>query len=485
MVGDVQMALVVGAEILRPVVHHRSIRIPLDVCNVGPLREQAVDDAEDVILYSRIRQVKHKLCASSSGDGLTAGSLYDPFGMFFVKFGDGIRHLWLYPDSEFHSRLTCIAKQSVDTLGQFPDIDFPVAEGTVVGQSGIFGAEPAIIHHKEFTSHRLDVAHHLCHTFLVDVEIDTFPRVEQNHAFGIAVAELVATCPAVEILACTVRSSCGICDSRAGCGEGFAPVEVVLRIVGRWACHVVVVVGVVGVDDDAVVSAVEECGGNDVPLVFASRTVECKEHFVAACAGIACAVLVLYEQGAGLQRMFRQLCLCRPRTGEMCAVYIVAVDGENGVGVLREGDGTALVVADDGPIFHHVHISVGEIVEFNVDGVEGVGKEYGEFLPLSWLTVGRGIADATAFPAVDEHLCGEVAIGMAHGQAGLVLHVCGSVCGVEREMAPIGIGGNTEVGRVGGGERRSVIDEHGLGTLGEFYYETGGRSAELHLFGSS
>ena len=298
-------------------------------------------------------------------------------------------------------------------------------------------------------------------------------------------AELVTACPAVEILARTVRSSRGVGDRRAGCGEGFSPAEVVLCIVGRWACHIIMVVGVVSVDNDAVVSAVEESSGDDMPLVFACRPVERKEQFIAACAGIACTILVLYEQGARLQRMLRKLGFCRPRTGEMCAIDIVAVDGQYGVCKLCEGDVAAFVVADDGPVFHHVHIGISEIVEFHMYGIEGVGEKYREFLALSWLTVGRCVADVVAFPAVDEHLCGEIAVGMAHSQAGFVLHVCGSVCGVEREMAPIGIGGNTKVGRVGGGERRSVIDEHGLGTLGEFYYETGVRSAELHLFGSS
>ena len=220
-----------------------------------------------------------------------------------------------------------------------------------------------------------------------------------------------------------------------------------------------------------------------MPLVFACRPVERKEHLVAAHPRVACAVLVLDEQCAGFQCMLRKLPFSRPRAGEVSAVDVVAMDGQYGVCKLCEGDVAALVVADDGPVFHHVHIGIGEIVEFDVDGVEWVGEKYCEFLALTRFAVWSGIIDVVAFPAVDEHLCGEVAVGMAHSQAGFVLHVCGTVCGVEREMAPIGIGGHAEVGSVGGGERGAVINEHGFGTLDEFHYETGCRSAELHLFG--
>ena len=92
-----------------------------------------------------------------------------------------------------------IAEQSLNALWQLVCINYPVAKGAVVCLTRILHAEPAIIHHEEFATHRSDVAHHLVHAFLVDVEIDTLPGVEQDFALLVAMSQHVFAAPLVEI----------------------------------------------------------------------------------------------------------------------------------------------------------------------------------------------------------------------------------------------------------------------------------------------
>ena len=54
---------------------------------------------------------------------------------------------------------------------------------------------------KELAAHISDVAHHLVHALLVDVEVDTLPAVEQYHALFVAVSEHILASPAVEVAA--------------------------------------------------------------------------------------------------------------------------------------------------------------------------------------------------------------------------------------------------------------------------------------------
>ena len=92
-----------------------------------------------------------------------------------------------------------IAEQSLNALWQLVCIDYPVAEGAVVCLTRILHAEPAIIHYEELTTHRGDVAHHLVHAFLVDVEIDALPGVEQDLALLVTMSQHVFAAPLVEV----------------------------------------------------------------------------------------------------------------------------------------------------------------------------------------------------------------------------------------------------------------------------------------------
>ena len=196
---DVQVALVVHRQILRAVIRDGHIGIPLDIVNVRIFHHQIVDNGEHEVLHLGVAQVEHHLRTASSQHGLALRSLDNPFRMGFVEFGNGIGHLRLNPDTELDAVLAGVAQQSFDTLGQLVLVDHPVTEAGIVDLAGIFVTKPSVVHHEQLATHRGNVAHHLVHALLVNVEIDAFPRVQQDFALLVAVCQHVFAAPLMEI----------------------------------------------------------------------------------------------------------------------------------------------------------------------------------------------------------------------------------------------------------------------------------------------
>ena len=88
--------------------------------------------------------------------------------------------------------------------------------------AGIFVAEPAVVHHEEFSAHGGDVSHHLGHALFVDVEIDSLPAVEQYVAFLVAVAEHILAPPTVEVAADSAEPLVAEGQRKGRSGEGLA-----------------------------------------------------------------------------------------------------------------------------------------------------------------------------------------------------------------------------------------------------------------------
>ncbi len=84
MIIDIQMALVVCAEVARPEVGDVEICVPLDVVCVGSLFHDVIHHTEHEILHLGVAEVEDELCAAASGDGLAVGVAYYPIGMFLV-----------------------------------------------------------------------------------------------------------------------------------------------------------------------------------------------------------------------------------------------------------------------------------------------------------------------------------------------------------------------------------------------------------------
>ena len=150
---DVKMALFFHWQVLAAMIHHRSVGIPLDVCNFRIVAEQVVEDAESVVLHLGISEVEDDLCATTSLHGFASWSLDDPVGMSLIELGDSVGHLGFDPDAELHTVLLGIAQQTGNAIGEFACIDHPVAERRVVDIAWILIAKPTIVHHEEFATH--------------------------------------------------------------------------------------------------------------------------------------------------------------------------------------------------------------------------------------------------------------------------------------------------------------------------------------------
>ena len=206
MILNIEVALVVHCQILRTVVHNSHVCIPLDVVYLGIVAHQVVHNAEHEVLHLGIRQVEHHLRTATTQNRLALGCLDNPFGMFFVEFTGRVGHFRFNPDAELHAVLLGIAEKALDAVGELILVNHPVAQTRIVHFSRVFVAKPSIIHHKQLAAHRRNVLHHLVHTLLVDVEVDAFPRVEQDFALLIAMHELILATPLVEVTADTRKS---------------------------------------------------------------------------------------------------------------------------------------------------------------------------------------------------------------------------------------------------------------------------------------
>ena len=98
--------------------------------------------------------------------------------MSLVEFTDAVGHLRFDPDTELDAVFLGIAQQTFDALRELVLVDHPIAKRGVIRLAWIFVAKPTVVHHKEFTTHRGNIAHHLVHALLVDVEINALPRIE-------------------------------------------------------------------------------------------------------------------------------------------------------------------------------------------------------------------------------------------------------------------------------------------------------------------
>src|SRR5699024_2176144 len=83
-------------------------------------------------------------------------------------------------------------------------------------------AKPAIIHHKEFASHQGYVCHHLLHILLINVEINTFPTVQQYLAGLVSIGQFMFPSPFMEITACAAQSLFRVGERQRGSTEYLA-----------------------------------------------------------------------------------------------------------------------------------------------------------------------------------------------------------------------------------------------------------------------
>ena len=198
------MTLFSGGKIIGAVVLERAVGVPFDIGNVGILCHQVVNDLKDKVLHLGVTHIQEYLGASASLLQVVTFLLQHPVGMLFVEFRDGVGAFGLNPDAEVNAQTFGFVDKCLDATGQFLAVNHPVAERTPVIVALIFLTEPPVVHHEQFTTHLLNVFHHLEHAFFIHVENNTFPGVEQDFTRLVALMEpSLMACPAVEIAADT------------------------------------------------------------------------------------------------------------------------------------------------------------------------------------------------------------------------------------------------------------------------------------------
>ena len=272
------MALLVHGQVLAPRTLYRHVGIPLYISDVRVFRQQVVDNLEDIFLHFRITHIEDQLSAATAGADGAFRSFYHPFRMFLIEFTGRIRRLRLYPDAEFDVVLLGVLHKIAKSVWQLLLVDNPVAEGSIVGVAFVFIAKPAIVHHEELTAHVGNVAHHLVHVLLVDIEVDTLPRVEEYPAELIAMCETVLTTPFVEVARCTRQALLGESQCQYRRSECLAFLQLVETVLRVYTGDKAVILRVVGDDFQLVVSAIAESGSDNVTAVLLSLAIQGEHH---------------------------------------------------------------------------------------------------------------------------------------------------------------------------------------------------------------
>ena len=113
-------------QIGRAVVLNGGIGIPLDIGDLGVLREQVIHYGEDVVLHLWVGHVQHQLCASASEAQFASFHLQCPFGMAFKEFTGGVGGLGFNPYTKLYAVGIGGTGQCAYAVGQFAMIHHPI-----------------------------------------------------------------------------------------------------------------------------------------------------------------------------------------------------------------------------------------------------------------------------------------------------------------------------------------------------------------------
>ena len=199
---DVEASLVL--EVFRAEAVHHAVAVPLDVVYARRGLHCPVEDAENEVLHIRIGHIQYPLVAFCRN--LPFRGLHHPFRMLLGEFALRVHHFRLYPYSELQTLRVGVIRQVANAFRQFFHIHLPVSEALLVVVARVFVAEPAVVEHEEFETHRSRVVNHIRERLGVELEIGALPGVQQGRAeTSVAVAAVIAG-PVVEVaahLACT------------------------------------------------------------------------------------------------------------------------------------------------------------------------------------------------------------------------------------------------------------------------------------------
>ena len=124
----------------------------------------------------------------------------------------------------------------------------------------------------------MDILHHLIHAFLINVEIHTFPRVQENVTQLVAMSEDILAPPLMEIAASTTQSlgRIGQCQRRSL--ESLSLLEMILRVVAVDASKEVMVFRIICHRLQLIVATINKSSPNHIASIFLPLAIEREQH---------------------------------------------------------------------------------------------------------------------------------------------------------------------------------------------------------------
>ena len=236
----------------------------------------------------------------------------------------------------------------------------------------MFLPEPAVVHHEKLASHRSNVIHHLSHTGLADVEIDTFPAVQQDFAFTVTVAEHIFATPAVKIAASPAQSLRGVSQGHFRSSEYFLRLKIILGIVGADSGIELVIVRCTGVETELIVAAVAQSRPDYPSVILARFSIEGNHHLGVLGLGIPDTVLVLNNLDTPLKSLLCDPALIGPASVEMAHPDIPAAHRQAGRVKTGQGHRLLLTVFNFSPGLDHIHILVSPVADCDCQRIDSV-----------------------------------------------------------------------------------------------------------------
>ena len=197
--------LPMGGQKGRAVVSQVAVHIPLDIGNII-FRQNGSDLFVDIVHDLGPRHIQHQLPAAF--DGCKVITVDGPVGMGSIQVAIGADHLRLHPDAEIHAVFVAGINNGFQSIGEFPLVHIPVTQGGIVP---VTMAEPAIVQHQHIDAQVFGVLCELTQLFLRDIEINSFPTVDDNGVAHTAIGRLTQLTAAnlMKILAHAVKALVG------------------------------------------------------------------------------------------------------------------------------------------------------------------------------------------------------------------------------------------------------------------------------------
>ena len=273
----------------------------------------------------------------------------------------------------------------------------------------------------------------------------------------------------MKVTACTACPLIAEGESESRSGKRLAGTQVIFRVVLVDSGKEVVPVALVGVDGEAVVSAVAQGSANHASDILLSLAVEREHHLGMGSVGVAHTVLVLYHLHARFKRFFAQTSLVCPLAVERREPHRAAANGEVARCKLAQCHRLLLIaVYDFGPCFNHIHGAVSLIAHSHGERIHLVAqRDAGDG------EVGSRFGGNVGNLQVERH----VAVGKSRGKGSLARAV--ETVGWISVVACIF--GGTDYLSVGGSEFVAEIDELQILALLGLKQHRHSRSGNLHI----